>query len=64
MLATSPGGRGGKGVLEFVTSVAPFFGADLRSSLSVPNFGSVFEGDELVDPDLAAALRDALLSLR
>ncbi len=63
MLATAPGPRGGAGVLESATTVAPFFGAELVGSLSVPSFNDNFDSDagELVNPELRSQL-EALLS--
>lgn len=65
MLATAPGGRGGQGVLEAAKTPAPFFGADLQGTLSVPSFYDNFDADagELTDPDLAAALADIVAKL-
>ncbi len=42
-LSTSPGGRGGKSVLEVATKAAPRFGAELIASLSVPRFHNNFD---------------------
>ena len=63
LLATSPGGRGGKGVLEFATAAAPRFGGEVVGSLSVPSFGENFDdgAGKLLDADLDAQLR-ALVS--
>ena len=65
MLATSPGGRGGQGVLDTAAGSAPFFGADLVGTVSVPTFYSNFDSDagELSDPDLLAALQTAIGNL-
>ena len=65
MLATSPGGRGGAGVLGSATMTAPFFGADLVGSLSVPSFYENFDSErgELTNPDLRASLESLLSDL-
>ena len=42
-LATSPGPRGAATVLATAVVSAPFFGADLKASLSVPSFGENFD---------------------
>ncbi len=65
MLATSPGGRGGQGVLAAATTTAPFFGANLVGSLSVPFFHDNFdvEAGELTNPELSTALTELLSSL-
>lgn len=65
MLATSPGGRGGQGVLEAAAGAAPFFGANLQGTVSVPTFFANFDADagELSNPDLAAELATAVAAL-
>ena len=60
MLATSPGGRGGANVLELATKTAPFFGADLRGSFSLPSFNDHFEGGAIKTPDIQVALAPGL----
>ena len=64
MLATSPGRRGGATVLDLATKSAPFFGADLRGSLSIPSFGHEFKDGALVNPETQTALSDVVNSLR
>ncbi|MFT5463997.1 MAG: chromate reductase, partial [Planctomycetota bacterium] len=64
MLATSPGGRGGATVLELATKAAPFFGADLRGSLSIPTFGEHFKDGAVVTPEIHTALSDVVNKLR
>lgn len=58
LMATSPGGRGGAGVLDHAATVSPFFGADVVGTLSVPTFFENFDTErgELSNPDLRAAL--------
>lgn len=58
-LATSPGERGGMAVLEHAKTVASFFGADIKGSLSVPSFYEHFDSEkgELSDVELAQALK-------
>jgi len=65
LFATSPGGRGGQGVLEHATMVAPFFGAELVGSLSIPSFGDNFDADagELTEPELRAHFEKILGAL-
>jgi len=62
MLSTSPGARGGAGVLAAAVNSAPFFGADLRASMSVPSFYDNFDAEKqrLRDGDLLQKLRMAL----
>ncbi|WP_299194075.1 NAD(P)H-dependent oxidoreductase [uncultured Erythrobacter sp.] len=59
LLATSPGGRGGQGVLEFATASAPRFGAEVVGSLSVPSFGENFDSGagKLLNKELDGELR-------
>ncbi len=66
MLSTSPGGRGGKGVLDTAVMIAPFFGADIRGSLSVPNFHQNFDVNTgtMTNPELLAELTAILEKLQ
>ena len=43
MLSTSPGAGGGANVLATATTSAPFFGADLKASMSIPSFFDSFD---------------------
>jgi NAD(P)H-dependent FMN reductase len=65
MFATSPGPRGGAGVLDGATMAAPFFGADLVGSLGIPTFGENFDSErgELTDPELRAHFEKILGAL-
>ena len=61
LLSTSPGARGGASVLEAALATFPRMGADLRASFSLPSFHEHFTpGKGIADPNLAAALRDAV----
>ena len=64
MISTSPGARGGASVLAAATGSAPFFGADLKASLSIPTFYDNFdvEKQELKNEELKAKLLTALAS--
>ena len=64
LLATSPGGRGAGGVLEFAVAAMPRFGGDVVGHLSVPSFGENFTDGCLSDPALDAQLRAVLAQLR
>ena len=64
LLATSPGGRGARGVLEFAVAAMPRFGGDVVGHLSVPSFGENFADDGLSDAALDAQLRAVLAQLR
>ena len=46
LLATSPGGRGGKGVLEIALNSMPRYSAEIKASLSVPSFYDVFDSEK------------------
>ncbi|WP_310620322.1 NADPH-dependent FMN reductase [Flexibacterium corallicola] len=62
-LATSPGPGGAKSVLQAAVGSAPFFGVDLKASLSIPSFydnfdmeaGSLRKGE--LDSQLQAAVQ-------
>lgn len=66
VLSTSPGKRGGAGVMAVALGAAPYFGADVKGSLSIGPFGEHFdtEADRIVTPDIASSLRDVLLALK
>lgn len=65
LLSTSPGGRGGKSVLELATNAIPRFGGDVRASLSIPNFYENFDIDrlELSNTELKAELVSSIAKL-
>lgn len=66
LLSTSPGGRGGASVMQLALSSLPRFGTEIRSHLSVPSFFDNFdvEKNELINPELAEQLMQALKKLR
>jgi NAD(P)H-dependent FMN reductase len=65
MFSTAPGPRGGRGVLEHAALVAPFFGAEVVGSLSIPRFAETFDraAGELTDPVLRSQFREILTDL-
>ncbi|MDE2428797.1 MAG: NAD(P)H-dependent oxidoreductase [Burkholderiales bacterium] len=65
MLSTSPGARGGASVLASATTSAPFFGGQLKASLSFPLFHENFdmEKQELKNEEMKEKLLAALASL-
>lgn len=65
LLATSPGGRGGKSVLELALSQIPRFGGEIRGSVSVPLFEDNFDAERGVvsNADIDAQIRVALEAL-
>ena len=64
IMSTSPGGRGGKGVLSIASSQLPFFDAEVISSFSLPNFYENFDLDKLcitessLDEELQVVMMD------
>jgi len=61
-MATSPGARGGRTVLDAAVSRAPFMGGQVISSFSLPSFGEHFDPelgikDEPLASELSAALK-------
>ena len=65
LLSTSPGGRGGKSVLEIASAAAPRFGGEVLGTLSVPSFGESFDTatGALADKELDAQLRELAAKL-
>jgi chromate reductase len=62
LLATSPGGRGGKSVLELALSQIPRFGGQIKASLSVPTFAENFnsDSDAVSNDEIGAQLQAAV----
>jgi chromate reductase len=66
LLATSPGGRGGKSVLELALTQIPRFGGEIRGSVSVPMFYDNFDSErgalknDEIDAELKAAVQRLL----
>lgn len=46
LMATSPGERGGKSVLEHAKNIFPFAGADIKATFSLPSFHQNFESEK------------------
>jgi len=65
IMSASPGPYGAANVLKTATDSAGFFAADIRGSLSIPNFFDTFDADkgQLTDSGLAAELRTQLAKL-
>ncbi|HKJ52276.1 MAG TPA: NAD(P)H-dependent oxidoreductase [Gammaproteobacteria bacterium] len=65
LLSTSPGGRGGKSVMDLALSQIPRFGGEIRASVSVPSFGDNFDTDagKISNPEIAAQIEAAVNSL-
>ncbi|WP_462249292.1 NADPH-dependent FMN reductase [Ekhidna sp.] len=60
LLATSPGGRGGQGVLESAKSIMPHQGAKVAGAFSLPSFGSNFDDSGIVDAGLKSSFEEQL----
>lgn len=62
LLATSPGGRGGKSVLELASSQIPRFGGEVIASISVPSFAENFDSDKgtVINTDIAVRIQQAV----
>ena len=66
LLATSPGGRGGKSVLELALAQIPRFGGEIRGSVSMPRFYENFDRERgavknsEIDAEIKAAIRRLL----
>ena len=50
LMATSPGGRGGKSVLDHLSAAIPFWGANLIGPFSLPKFNENFSGSMPSEP--------------
>ena len=62
LLATSPGGRGAKTVLEQASSYFPFMGAIVAGSFSLPKFHENLKRGKIVDTALHTQLENLVLS--
>ena len=49
LMSTSPGGRGGRGALDHLEAVMPYWGADLVGVFSLPKFGENYSDQGLAD---------------
>lgn len=60
LMATSPGGRGGKSVLEIAQTNLPRFGVEIKAVFSLPSFNDNFdvENNLISNPELDAQLKD------
>ncbi len=65
LLSTSPGGRGGKSVLELALSQIPRFGGVIKASASLPSFMDNFDAEAaaISDPDCAQQIEAAVKRL-
>ena len=64
LLATSPGGRGGKSVLEMAKNHLPHQGADIKGSFSLPSFHDNFKLEVgITNEDLKNELLEIIKSI-
>ncbi len=65
LLSTSPGGRGGKSVMELALAQMPRFGGVVKSSVSVPSFMENFDRDagEFINAEIGAEVDAAINKL-
>ncbi|MEM7083318.1 MAG: NAD(P)H-dependent oxidoreductase [Pseudomonadota bacterium] len=65
LMATSPGGRGGKSVLDLATSAAPRFGGEVIATFSLPKFTEHFDEqlEVISDPTFNGEHREAVEAL-
>lgn len=64
LMATSMGGRGGRSVLDHLTPIIPFWGAQLIGPFSLPKFGDNFQNEGIVEAELKSRLNDLILELQ
>ena len=62
LLSTSPGGRGGRSVLELASSQIPRFGGQVSASISVPSFNDNFDADSgrVINIEIATQIQQAI----
>ena len=65
LLSTSPGGRGGKSVLELALSQIPRFGGQVMASVSLPSFPENFDtaAGKISNPEFASQVEGAVSEL-
>lgn len=65
LLATSPGAGGAQSVLAVANGSMPYFGAEVKASLSVPNFFDNFdtENQRMINPEWDDRLHSAMQQL-
>lgn len=65
LLATSPGGRGGAGVLATAVQSMPHFGGIVKASLSIPSFFDNFDVENqcITNQELNEQLKEAVSQL-
>lgn len=64
LMATSPGGRGGKTVLESAKTTFPHLGGNIVEAFSLPSFNSNFSDGKIIDKALSIELEKAVNKLQ
>ena len=66
LMATSPGGRGGKSALEIAENNLPRYGADVQAVFSLPNFNENFdiENNKISNEELDIELKQSVEKLQ
>lgn len=66
LMATSPGGRGGKSVLEIAQTNLPRFGVDIRAVFSLPSFNDNFDvaNNKIANPELDSELKQIVADFK
>lgn len=64
LMSTSPGGRGGAGVLGAAKNAFPHLGGDIVADFSLPSFEKNFAQGRLVDVDLSNSLTEKVKLLQ
>ncbi len=62
ILSTSPGKGGASSASKILENILPYFGATIKSTLSIGNFHKVFENGTLIDEDINNKLLEVLNS--
>ncbi len=57
LMAASPGGRGGAGVLGFVGNLMPHLGGNVIAQFSLPSFHTNFQNGQLINAELNKELK-------
>jgi NAD(P)H-dependent FMN reductase len=60
LLSTSPGGRGGKSVMNIMKNLIPFEGGKLAATFSLPSFYDHFSSKGISDSNLEEEYRNAI----
>ncbi len=63
LMATSPGASGGQTVLNHLSGVLPFWGAQLVGTFSLPKFGENFSDGKITNSELADSLKSRIKEL-